>query len=107
MGTHLFFHARRRRTYFGHIEHRNGGPLIPCRAYGAVLYQVPGVNSMNPNRIIWAAVLFQIALIFCLWVSFSARVIRPGEILARAGIVAMWVAAIYAVIRLRHRRHLH
>jgi hypothetical protein len=61
---------------------------------------------MNPNRIIWAAVLFQIVLIFCLWVSFSARIIRPGEILTRAGIVAMLVAAVYAAIRSRDRRHL-
>jgi hypothetical protein len=62
---------------------------------------------MNPKLIIWAVVLFQVFLVFCLWVGFSAYVISPGEILTRAGIVAMFVAAIYAAVRASHHTHLH
>jgi hypothetical protein len=62
---------------------------------------------MNPKLIIWAVVLFQVVLIFCIWVSFSARVVSPGEILARAGIVAAVAAAIFTGIGASHHRRVH
>ncbi|HTW47064.1 MAG TPA: hypothetical protein VMD92_03890 [Acidobacteriaceae bacterium] len=62
---------------------------------------------MNPTRIIGVVVLFQIVLIFCMWISFSPRVITPGEILARAGIVAAVAAAIATVAASSHHRRLH
>jgi hypothetical protein len=62
---------------------------------------------MNPRVIIWAVVIFQVVLFFCIWVSFSARIISPGEILARAGVVAAVAAAILTAIGVDHHRHVH
>jgi hypothetical protein len=61
---------------------------------------------MNPTRIICVVVLFQVVLIFCMWVSFSPRVISPGEIVARAGIVAAVAAAIFTAIASSHHTRL-
>lgn len=62
---------------------------------------------MNPTGIVSAVVVFLVVLVFCIWVSFSERIITPGEILARAGIVAAVAAAIFAAIGTNHRRHVH
>jgi hypothetical protein len=62
---------------------------------------------MNPRAIIWAVVLFQVVLLFCIWVSFSARIISPGEILVRAGIVAAVALAILTVVAASHHRQSH
>jgi hypothetical protein len=68
---------------------------------------LPEVDAMNDTGIIAAAITFVIVLFFCIWISFSARIISPGEILARAGIVAAVAAAIFAVIGVSHHRHVH
>lgn len=89
--------------------HRNRGtPAHRIRAITSDkgLYQASGVNAMNPTRIICVVVLFQVVLIFCMWVSFSPRVISPGEIVARAGIVAAVAAAIFTAIASSHHRRL-
>jgi hypothetical protein len=67
----------------------------------------PGVNAMSPRVIIWAVVLFQVVLIFCIWVSFSERIVSSGEIFARAGIVAAVAAAILTAIAASHHRQAH
>jgi Ca2+/Na+ antiporter len=67
----------------------------------------PGVNDMNPNGIVAVAILFLVVLFFCMWVSFSARVISPEEILERAGIVAAVAAAILAAVATSRHRHVH
>jgi hypothetical protein len=65
------------------------------------------VDAMNPTGIIATAVLFLVVLSFCIWVSFSARSISPGEILARAGIIAAVAAAIFTAIASSHRGQMH
>jgi hypothetical protein len=63
--------------------------------------------AMNDTGIITAAVTFVVVLFFCIWISFSARIISPGEILARAGIVAAVAAAVVTAIGVNHHRHVH
>jgi hypothetical protein len=83
------------------------GNIYLCHGLQKGLYQVPGVKTMNPRLIIWAVILFQVFLIFCLWVSFSPHIISFGEILTRAGIVAAVAAAILTAIGVDHHRHVH
>jgi len=71
-----------------------------------VLYQDPGVNAMNPNAIICAVIVFQVLLIFCIWVTFSTQVITPREVFVRACMVAAAAAAIYTAIAASHHRRL-
>jgi hypothetical protein len=62
---------------------------------------------MNPRVIICAVLLFQVFLIFCIWIGFSQRIISPREILVRAGIVAAVAAAVLTGISSNHHRHVH
>lgn len=62
---------------------------------------------MNPNGIITAVVLFLIVLSFCIWVSFSERIVSPGDILMRAGILAAVAAVIFGAIGSRGHWRMH
>jgi hypothetical protein len=58
---------------------------------------------MNDKGIMTIAVAFIVVLFFCMWVSFSERIISPGEILERAGIVgAVFAAALVAAATSHH-----
>lgn len=62
---------------------------------------------MNPTGIITAVVLFLVILSFCIWVSFSDRIVNPGDILVRAGILAAVAAVIFGAIASGGHRRLH
>lgn len=62
---------------------------------------------MNASNIIWVTVLFVVFLGFCVWISFSARVISAEEILERVGIAAAVLAGVLVAAASTHHWREH
>lgn len=101
-------HLQALRSLIGLVDaiRRQGREILYCRT-GIVLYQEPEMGAMKDTGIIAVTAAFLIFLSFCVWYSFSSRVIPLEEVLERVSVIVAAVVLIFAVAVIGQHRRLH
>jgi hypothetical protein len=83
------------------------GTLCASASFSGAIPGTGEVDAMNDTAIISAVIIFLIVLGFCIWFSFSSRVIGTEELLLRAGTAAAIVVAALVTAGAHRHRNVH